>query len=269
MTKLDRSPRSLAALITIVGATLALAGPATAGEAKPVISTTGQHVEVSVTIDDALKNDRGLYENLLAEARHGAAKWRTEAIKERAGDQFSIREGRTWTYSRSYTLRSEIAQRYVSVVRTDGTYEGGAHPNSVVDTILWDADTKRRISMRPLLNETADNGPTMTALATAIRLALAKEKKARGADVDDDVAKDTWLSAVKPQILKLGAVVLAPSTVAGKSSGLVFYFSPYAVGSYAESSYTAFVPWADFRALLPPAGEAIFAGERPPKDGEE
>jgi hypothetical protein len=259
----------LAALTIIVGAALAFGRPAMAGEAKPVISTSGQHIEVTVAIDDAVKTHRGLYENLLAEARRDAGKWRAEAIKERAGDDFSIREGRIWTYSRSYTLRSEIEHRYVSILRIDSTYEGGAHPNSVVDTILWDADTKRRISMRPLLNETADNGPTMTALATAIRLALAKEKKARGADVDDDVAKDTWLSAVKPQILKLGAVVLAPSTVAGKSSGLVFYFSPYAVGSYAESSYTAFVPWADFRALLSPAGEAIFAGERPPKDGEE
>src|SRR5262249_28374948 len=96
-----------------------------------------------------------------------------------------------------------------------------------------------------------------------------KEKKARGAEVDDDIEKDTWLSAIKPQILKLGAVALAPSTVEGKSSGLVFYFSPYAVGAYAEGSYAAFVPWADFRASLSPKGETIFAGARPPKDGEE
>lgn len=249
-----------------VAITLALGPMATAATARPIISIATKGIDVSVTIDEALRAYPGLYDNLLAEGRHDAAKWRADAQTERAGDRRSIAEGIAWTYTRTYRLRSVVAQHYVSILRDDGSYEGGAHPNSIVNTILWDTHAKKRISMRPFFTEVADNGPAMTALANAIRAALVKEKKARGAEVDDPPEKDTWLAAVKPQILNLGAVTLAPSTVGGKSSGLTFHFSPYGVGAYAEGAYTAYVPWTTFKDFLSPTGVAIFAGERPPKD---
>lgn len=64
-------------------------------------------------------------------------------------------------------------------------------------------------------------------------------------------------------------MTLAPSTDEGKSSGLTFHFAPNVVGTYAEGTYTTFVPWILFKSFLSPDGEAIFAGERPPKDSEE
>jgi hypothetical protein len=256
-------------LIIALATALACGSRANAGEPKPVISISTKAIELTVSIDDALKKYPGLYTNLLAEGRHGSGTWRTQAQTERAGDRFSVREGRTWSYTLNYRLRSEIAQRYVSVIREEGSYEGGAHPTSSINTILWDNYSRKRTSMRPFFTEVTDNGPTMTVLATSIQAALALEKKTRGADVAEDWEKDTWLAAVKPQILNLGAVTLAPSTEEGKSSGLTFHFAPYGVGAYAEGPYTAFVPWTYFKALLSPAGNAIFAGERPPKDAEE
>jgi uncharacterized protein YndB with AHSA1/START domain len=270
MTHLRWIRRGIATTVVAAFATvLALSGPAKAGEPKPAISITSKAIELTVMIDDALKRYPGLYNNLLAEGRHGSSKWGAQAQTERSGDKFSVREGRTWTYTLSYRLRSEVAQHLVSIIREEGTYEGGAHPNSNINTILWDTYTQKRTSMRPFFMEAVDNGPTMTVLATSIQAALAAEKKARGAEVAEHWEKDTWLAAVKPQILNLGAVTLAPSTVPGKSSGLTFHFSPYGVGSYAEGPYTAFVPWTDFKAFLSPAGQAIFAGERPPKDAED
>ena len=57
---------------------------------------------------------------------------------------------------------------------------GGAHPNSDVNTILWDATEKKRISIRPFFTETADNGPTMKAmLQSRDRLAEGREEEAR------------------------------------------------------------------------------------------
>ena len=76
----------------------------------------------------------------------------------------AFRDGMAWTYDRDYALRSAVG-RYVSVVRSDGTFEGGAHPNQEINTILWDNTAQKRISIRPFFIETADNGPTMTALA--------------------------------------------------------------------------------------------------------
>jgi hypothetical protein len=50
---------------------------------------------------------------------------------------------------------------------------------------------------------------------------------------------------------------------------LTLHYSPYAVGSYVEGTYTVFVPWVAFRQYLSPQGMAVFAGERPKKDQEE
>ena len=54
----------------------------------------------------------------------------------------------------------------------------------------------------------------------------------------------------------------------GKSSGLTFHYSPYAVGSYAEGEYVAFVPWETLKPYLTPEGVKIFGGARP-KDDED
>ena len=63
-------------------------------------------------------------------------------------------------------------------------------------------------------------------------------------------------------------MTLAPSTVAGKSSGLTFHYPPYAVGPYAEGEYVAFVPWETLKPFLTPEGAKIFAGARPKGDDD-
>ena len=62
------------------------------------------------------------------------------------------------------------------MVRGEQSYTGGAHGNIHEDTILWDRDAKKRVNIRPFFRETADNGPTMQALAQLARLAVAAEK---------------------------------------------------------------------------------------------
>jgi hypothetical protein len=225
-------------------------------------------LDASVTVDGALKKFPGLYDNLLAEGKRQAAKWDAQAKKDKKEYPDLFRDGRPQEYDRGYSERSVVAGRFVSVVRSDYMDTGGAHPNHVSDTILWDAKAKERISIRPFFKETATNGPTLRKLAHDIRAALAVEKKARDVPVDDP-DKDQWLSSVKPNLLKIGGAALAPSTEAGKSSGLLFFFSPYAVGAYVEGSYVAFVPWTAFKAALSHEGAAIFGGERPKGDAEK
>ena len=94
---------------------------------------------------------------------------------------------------------------------------------------------------------------------------LAAEKKKRDAG---GTATSAPSKRVEPKLLKIGPVSLAPSTVAGKSSGLTFHYSPYAVGSYAEGEYVAFVPWETLKPYLTPEGVRIFGGARP-KDDED
>ena len=162
----------------------------------------------------------------------------------------------------------------------DAWFDGGAHPNQRIDTILWDDAAHKRVSIRPCFTETADNGPVMTALAQLAKLAVASDKLAKGIDGygDDDklgaamtpeqeLHQDNFINeGIKPALLEIGPVTLAPSTESGKSAGLTFHYSPYAVGPYVEGPYTVFVPWTAFRQYLSPEGFAVFGGERPKAD---
>lgn len=230
-----------------------------AAEQKPDIAIKTKAVEIKVTLDDAIRQNPALAANLLADSKRWAEQNRADAEKEYKTSPEFFRDGRAWTFERAYTQQSVVANRYVSVLRTMFIYTGGAHPNTDLNTILWDDTAKKPISIRPFFKELTDNGPTLTAMRRAIIASLKAEKKERGIDEPDD----SWTSGVEPKLLRIGAVELAPSTEAGKSAGLVFNYSPYAVGSYAEGPYEAFVPWDVLKPYLTPEGVAIFGGNRP------
>jgi hypothetical protein len=238
------------------------------GNDKPAYKFRGGHINVSVTIDEALKKYPGLSDNLLAEGKRDAAKWDAQANEGAKKYKDLYRDHHRDDYERGYSERSLVLDRYVSIIRGDYIDGHGAHPNHFTDTILWDTQEKKRISIRPFFKETADNGATMTALAKAIRLALAAEKKTRDIEVKDPDA-DHGLSAVKPSLTKIGGVALAPSSETGTSAGLICYFSPYAVGAYVEGDYTVFIPWTAFKEHLSPEGAALFGGERPQGDADK
>jgi len=231
---------------------------------KPIAQIDNKAIEGSIVIDAPLKAYPALYADLARAGKRELAKWAAEAANERKAHPDEFNDDRRWSFDRSYNLRSAIG-RYVSVVRGDETYGGGAHPNHVIDTLFWDTQANRFINIAPFLNETKENGPALTALAKAIRAALAVEKKARDITVADPDT-DPELASVKPKLTAIGGIALAPSTEKDKSSGFSVYFSPYAVGAYVEGPYTVFIPWTAFRAHLSAEGVRLFGGERPPDD---
>jgi hypothetical protein len=229
-------------------------------KSKPDTEVKTKYIDGSVTLDKQIKANTPLADNLLADGRHWIEMNRAEAAKEFKTSPELFRDGRAWVFERGYSQTAKVGGRYVSIVRTDYIYTGGAHPNTLIDTILWDDDAKKQISIRPFFKETTDNGPTLKALRDAAIAAVKAEKKVRGIDDSDTI---DWYKDVEPTLLKVGAVSLAPSTIADKSAGLEFHYSPYAVGPYAEGPYTVFVPWETFKAYLSPQGLAILAGNQP------
>lgn len=259
--------------------------PALAQQDKPDIDVTTRAASISVTVDKALKSYPGLTAYLLAASKRFVAKARADSDEEyKTNREWFVDEGRRrrWTYERGYLLRSIVADRYVSVVRDDGTYTGGAHPNTLIDTILWDAKQKKPVSIRAFFTEMADNGPTMRELARLVRGAVVVAKYERWKDHDPSRKDEPPQSAaenaeadeqlkerVPPNLLGIGPITLAPSTERGKSSGLTVHYSPYDVDAYAAGPYTIFVPWGAFRKHLSAEGLAIFGGERPKGDAEQ
>jgi hypothetical protein len=239
-----------------------VAGIAFAAEPKPDFSVKTRWVEAAVILDAKIRADPALAANCLTEGKAWAVKNRADADKERKQDPELFRNA--WSFERKYGTRSVVDGRYVSIVRSDYQYTGGAHPNSSSDTILWDKSAGKRISIRRFFTETGDNGPTLKAMRQGVIASLEAEKKNRGAEGTDASA----IEAIEPKLLKIGPVSLAPSTAEGKSSGLTFHYSPYAVGSYAEGEYVAFVPWESLKPYLTAEGVAIFAGARPKDDDD-
>jgi hypothetical protein len=237
---------------------------ALAGEPKPDASIKTRTFEARVFLDDKIKADAALSSDCLAEGQKWMARNATEAEASRKQDPQLFREG-GWTFERRYNSRSLISGRYVSIVRSDYMDTHGAHPNSDVDTILWDAASNKRISIRPFFLETADDGPTMKAMLKGVIASLNIEKKKRDAS---ETATAEWYKSLEPKLLKIGAVTLAPSTEMDKSSGLTFHYPPYAVGPYAEGEYVAFVPWETLKPYVTPEGAKIFGGVRPKGDDD-
>jgi hypothetical protein len=239
--------------------------PSLAADPKPDATIKTKAFEASVFLDDKIKTDPTLAGFLLAEGRRWLDRNATDAANEMKQDPSFFRDG-VWSYGRKYHIRSVVADRYVSIVRDDYMDTHGAHPNTDVNTILWDMPEKKTISIRPFFTETADDGPTMKAMQAAIIASLKVEKQKRDASA---TATAEWFKDVEPKLTKIGAVTLAPSTEAGKSSGLTFHYPPYAVGPYVEGQYIAFVPWETLKPYLSPEGQRVFGGARPKGDAED
>jgi len=227
-------------------------------------ATPAQFADVTVTLDATIKGMPALAADCRREGDRWAAKWRKDAAEAWRTDKFMRERGLRWTVERSYETASVVGP-YVSVLRTDYLNTGGAHPNTQMETILWDGKAGKRISIRPFFTEMADGGPTMTALAALVRKAVIAEKKARGIPAEM-IADPEWLKGIEPKLTAIGPVTLTPSTEADKSAGLTIHFSPYAVGPYVEGSYVVFIPWQTFKSYLSATGAAVFAGARPEAD---
>ncbi|MCG6203230.1 DUF3298 and DUF4163 domain-containing protein [Rhodopseudomonas sp. HC1] len=260
MSNISRWRHALALLFASLLLSPALAEPA---KPKPDFAVKTKAIDGKVLLDAAIKADPKLAENCLAEGKKYIAEQRAEAEPEFKSDPELFRNG-PWTYERSYTADSLVADRYVSVLRIDYSYTGGAHPNTEIDTVLWDKAQSKRISIRPFFTDLADGSPAMQAMVKGVLASLKAEKKARGTDDDGD----DYVKSIEPKLLKIGPVTLARSTEAGRSSGLIFHYAPYAVGAYAEGSYDAYVPWQSLKPYLSAEGTAIFGGDRPKGDDE-
>jgi len=235
-----------------------------AADPKPDSVVKTKNIEARVFLDDRIKADAPLAADCLAEGKKWLDKNSAEAAAARKADPQFFKDG-GWDFERKYEIRSVVADRYISILRNDYVNTRGAHPNSDVNTILWDKAENKRISIRPFFTETTDNGATMNTMVKAVIASLKAEKKKRGTS---ETATDEWFKELAPSLLKIGAVTLAPSTEAGKSSGLTFHYPPYAVGAYAEGEYVAFVPWETLKPYLTVEGTRIFGGARPKDDAD-
>lgn len=246
---------------------LALGLDAGVAAAKPVFTVKTRTFVGKIEIDALLRPYVKLRAYLIADGKRGLA-----IVKKEADDvgveALGTYQNQPWTDDIAFTLRSR-AGHIISVVRRDVIDMGGAHPNTEIGTTIWDRKAERPLALADLFIESAEDGPTLTALAKLIRDDFAAARRKEGMEVGPDPEQDFELKKIVGKIDKLGAPSLAPSTVPGKASGLTFHFSPYVVAGFAAGVQVAFVPARAILPLLKPNLRALFGGERPESDTKE
>lgn len=140
-----------------------------------------------------------------------------------------------WT-SESDTTVQGISSDHLSLLTARYSYTGGAHGNTTYVARTYEATPA---------------GPRLVDLA-ALLLADAGARSALVAYVLDQLrAQDaTWV--VQDEVLTLSNDDLALFSLTPQ--GLQFVFPPYAMGSYAEGTYTVLVPYDVARAWVPADG---------------
>ena len=134
--------------------------------------------------------------------------------------------------------------KLLSFQRMQSEYTGGAHPNYVIDGLLWDKSVRQEIAPQALFRKDAN----FTALDQALCRAIEAERSRRlgepvkmGAGNSDIWTCPKWLES---------SFVLSKPNGTGKATGLIFLFSPYAIGPYAEGAYEIEIPAKVFKSAL-------------------
>src|SRR4051812_12792388 len=131
--------------LAVVAACSALLSSARAAGLKPDAIIKTRSIDSRIFLDDKIKTDAALAADCLIEGKKWLDKNAAEAAASRKEDPQFFKDG-GWDFVRKYAIRSVVTDRYVSVLRNDYMDTHGAHPNSDVNTILWDKSSNKRIS---------------------------------------------------------------------------------------------------------------------------
>lgn len=210
-----------------------------------------RYADVRLTLPDAIRSQTDLHARLYAEEVRRLRQFTEGAqgeLTEAGADADRPKYQKTIT-----VIAAAETGKLLSLKRTDFDYSGGAHPNTLMDGLLWDKALKRRVGVNDLFGK----GANLTALDQALCSAINAAKRARvpggpgvnlgGKDFSCPRAVDT-------------PFVLTPGDTPGKAAGLTFLIGPYQVGPYVEGGYEIAIPAAVFRPLLAVAYSSEFGG---------
>lgn len=230
------------------------AAPAAVQPAGPLTYTAKTaDAEVSLTLPEAVGAVPALYAKLFSEGRNELDSFAEGAKGEL--EELRATGDKPLPYGRSldYAVTAETP-RLLSLVLNALESTGGAHPNTILTTTVWDKAAGKALTPADLFAPGADMSAADKALCDAIHAA----KKAR---VDDPALTGELKDCPK---MKDAPLALAASTTPGKAGGVIAVFSPYALGAYAEGAYRVVTPLSAFQGVLSPAYAADFAGAPAP-----
>lgn len=254
----DSQPRATAVSLTAMKWRLLLTAAllcAAAATAKPVkIERDSKALEFSYAwpaeaaaipaLDRRFRSDMA---KALREARENA----------REDEQLAKSQNRDFNahyYSMQWTNAGESA-RLLSLQSENGSFTGGAHPNTSYGALLWDRSTSRETSMGALFTRSGDFS-AVTRAAYCKGLDAQRTKKREGEKLDLPEFN---------QCPKYSDLAIAPvdRNKDGRFDAIDFVASPYVAGPYVEGEYSVVVPvTARLVAALKPQYRGSFKAQR-------
>ena len=160
-----------------------------------------------------------------------------EAQKNAAEDQKLARQQKRdfnqHFFSVDWTAAGQTP-RLLSLQAENGSFEGGAHPNTSYDAMLWDRRATRTASIESLFAQASDLVATTSGIYCK-KLDAERAKRREGEKLDLPEFN---------QCPKYSDLAIAPvdSNKNGRFDRIDFVASPYVAGPYVEGEYEIMVP---------------------------
>lgn len=170
------------------------------------------------------------------------ADFKKEMMQATAEDLKALPETASYSIDIGYTI--EYADdELISVDFWNGTYEGGAHPNSRSFTINYDLKNGREIKLADLFKPGAKYLETVAAYCTKDL----QSRKAPDTGENMGIAQDMWADGATPTADNYRSWNIT-------KKGLMFTFDQYQVAPYAAGPQTVIVPFANLKTVHKPGG---------------
>lgn len=251
-------------ICAILLSVLLLSGTASGQDSSETFSAEWQGVyDVSVSIDPELASYPVVHDAIRLEAIAQALEFSAQAIADYRDWTGGAPEWSWNGYFSSTEIRVSFAGRdVVSLQRETSVYSGGAHPNHAMAPVLTRVQAYSPVALADLFDDASVDSPAMTALFYAVyRELMAMKRERLGADFDEALEREGWMAPLAADPDAFPGFTLIPNESGAAAAGLMFHFEPYAVGSYAEGSYSVPVPLPVFAGFLSADWSNVFSGE--------
>lgn len=141
---------------------------------------------------------------------------------------------------REFTSAGDLA----SVLIYTLSYTGGAHPNHYYESLNFNTNNQRIISLDDLFSDSK----YIYELSKYVTDSLLKIKSDK---TGEEIQSDEWIErGALPLSENFGIFVFVPNNDHTKIEGIKFIFPPYTVGPYSDGTYEVFVPAKAFLKFL-------------------
>lgn len=171
----------------------------------------------------------GLYAKLIAQLRKDALAMLARERIEAAPGVSSARSWRTIDW-----ISVGDTPQLLSLVATDISFRGGAHPNTAYRSIIWDKKSEKAVQLYEVFEDFGIATEAMSSEFCA-RLNNERQQRLRGQQA---MADRSWRC---PEITDFVIVPIAPGDIE-QMSAMQIFISPPAAGAYSEGEYRIILP---------------------------